>query len=113
MGDIGDYWKDVKPAWRAERKREADACYDRATEDLELSRNALIPLGVCVQRLNEGVQYNFIGPNRAWIISFYPRNGRILHAKPGGPRIEPRGLETPSLFDVANMIADAMRSTAT
>lgn len=66
MGDMGDYWKDVKPFLKERSKK-------RKAAHLEYAAKMLDRNGVAYQRRNEGL--HFMVDSQKGTIDYYPTTG--------------------------------------
>lgn len=110
MGDIGDYWRDVKPIL----KREAAECREKNYEASDGVSEQAIQLacqhGMRLKECNDGTQYNLSHPT-GWVIQFYPGNGRIYGSgKCKAPfiRLNPE-TTTHTILDVVKAAIDALK----
>lgn len=104
MGDLGDYWRDVKPIMKteADKQREAiwQACEAQEGHAFALARQNGLQVKTC------GNQYN-IKHGSGWIIQFYPGNGRLFRSGKGRAPFLHITAEPITLLDVVRACIEA------
>lgn len=80
MGDLGDYWRDVKPILKREAQKHRDDAWKICEAQEDEARTLAGQHGFQIK--SAGEQYNIKSP-KGWIIQFYPGNGRIYRSGKG------------------------------
>jgi hypothetical protein len=70
-----NYWRDVGPHLKAERKRRGQSRLGRANDDFPAARDLAVSRGWKLRRCSE-TQYNLVGPNGE-LYQLYPSKCRV------------------------------------